>query len=128
MEDLILAKIVDDGCLECLHDLLEESKSRYPLEGEVVMIPESWLDKVCAHGNSGLKFERVAVEADEEGDEESEVEFESELLDTRMDATKNIGYPAREWPCTTQRYGSHPMLDPYDDESSPDGSGTYSGV
>jgi hypothetical protein len=127
MEDLIPAKIVQVGCQECLCDLLEESKcARYSLEGEVVMIPELWLAKVCPHGNSGLRFERVAVGADEEGDEESEVELEPlEPFDTRMDATKNIGYPVREWGSTTQRYGSHPMHDPFDDESSPDGSGTY---
>ena len=127
MEDLIHAKLVQDGCRECLHNLLEESKSAgYALRGEVVTIPEHWLDKVCAHGNSGLKFERVAVDTDEENDEEGEVELEPlEPFDTRMDATKNIGYPVREWPCTTQRYGSHPMHDPFDDESSPDGSGRY---
>lgn len=125
MEDMILAKIVQDGCRECLHDLLEESKSAgYALRGEVVTIPERWLDKVCAHGNSGLKFERLAVDTDEENDEEVELE-PLEPFDTRMDATKNIGYPVREWPCTTQRYGSHPMHDPFDDESNPDGSGTY---
>jgi hypothetical protein len=125
MEHLIPAKIVQDGCRECLCDLLEESKSGgYALLGKVVTIPERWLDKVCAHGNSGLKFERVAVETVEEGDEEVELE-PLEAFDTRMDATKNIGYLAREWPCTTPRYGSHPMHDPFDDESNPDGSGKY---
>ena len=54
----------------------------------------------------------MAVEADEEGDEEVELE-PLEAFDTRMDATKNIGYLAREGPFTTPRYGSHPMHDPY---------------
>jgi hypothetical protein len=68
----------------------------------------------------------VAVETDGEGDEEGEVELEPlESFDTRMDATKNIGYPVREWPCMVPRYGSHSMRDPFDDESSPDGSGTH---
>jgi hypothetical protein len=125
MEDLVHARSVQVGCQECLYDLVEESKSAgYNLEGSVVLIPERWLAKVCPHGNSGLRFERVAVEADEEGDEEVELE-PPEQFDTRMDATKNLGYPAREFPCTTQRYGSTPMYDPFDDESSPDGSGTY---
>jgi hypothetical protein len=125
MEDLVHARSVQVGCQECLCDLVKESRSAgYNLEGEVVLIPERWLAKVCPHGSVGLKFERVPVGGDEEGDEE--VDFEPlEAFDTRMDATKNIGYPAREWPCTTQRYGSPPMYDPFDDESSPDGSGRY---
>ena len=125
MEDLIHAKLVQDGCPECLNNLLEESKSSggYALGGEVVIIPEHWLDNVCAHGNSGLKFERAAVDTDEEGDEEGDEEREVELkpFDPRMDATKNIGYPLREH----GPYGSHPMHDDFDDESNPDGSGTY---
>ena len=44
-----------------------------------------------------------------------------EVFDSRMDATKNIGYPVREH----GPYGSHPMYDDLDDESGPDGSGTY---
>jgi hypothetical protein len=125
MEELILAKIVQDGCQKCLCDLLKESETGgYALLGEVVTIPERWLDKACPHGNSGLRFERVPIQADEEGGDEVELE-PLEPLDTRMDATKNIGYLAREWPCTTPRYGSHPMHDPFDDESGPDGSGTY---
>jgi hypothetical protein len=128
MEDLIPAKIVQVGCQECLGDLVKEAKSAgYNLEGKVVLIPERWLEMPCPHGNVGLKFEGVPVASDEEVYEEvaSEPLEACEVFDTRMDATKNLGFPAREFPCTTQRYGSTPMYDPFDDESSPDGSGTY---
>ena len=72
------------------------------------------------------KLGEAETPAEEEQDEFDEMD--APVIDTRMDATKNIGYPAREWPCTTQRYGSHPMHDPFDDESSPDGPGSYTGV
>jgi hypothetical protein len=128
MEDLVHAQKVQISCQECLCNLRDEAKSAgynlEGLEGKVVLIPERWLEMPCPHGNVGLKFERVPVVSDEEDYEE--VEFEAfGTFDTRMDATKNMGYPAREWPCTTQRYGSAPMYDPFNDESGPDGSGTY---
>lgn len=128
MEDLIPAKIVQVGCQECLGDLVKEAKSaRYNLEGKVVLIPERWLEMPCPHGNVGLKFERVPVASDEDVYEEvaSEPLEACEVFDTRMDATKNLGFPAREFPSTTQRYGSTPMYDPFGDESGPDGNGTY---
>jgi hypothetical protein len=48
-------------------------------------------------------------------------EVELEATDYTIDATKGIGYPVREH----GPYGSHPMHDDFDDESGPDGSGTY---
>jgi hypothetical protein len=103
--------------------LLEESQGRFPLEGKIVLISRHWLNNTCPHGRSGLVFEAI-VNADPPSSESrraksGEVEFES--IDTRIDATRNIGYPIRE----NGPYGSHPMHDDFDDESDPDGSGTY---
>ena len=42
-------------------------------------------------------------------------EIEPPAWSNNLDATKNIGYPARE----SGRYGSHPSHDAFDDESEP---------
>ena len=88
------------------------------------MIPIHWLNAVCPHGRSSLKFDLALADTGEPSREAErakcgEVEFEAS--DSRIDATKGIGYPAREH----GPYGSHPMHDDFDDESGPDGSGTY---
>jgi len=123
--ELVPARIVQDGCPECRDVLLLEAKSLggLPLGGEVVVIPEHWLNMLCPHGRPGLRFERAvanggALSGDEQADSE---EVDPAVRDSRMDATKNIGYPIREH----GPYGSHPMHDDFDDESGPDGSGTY---
>jgi hypothetical protein len=122
--ELVRANVVHDDCPECRNALLEEAKSLggLPLGGEVVIIPKHWLDSVCPHGRSGLKFD-LAADTDpfEEAGRENSGEVEFEAPDSRIDATKNIGYPVREH----GPYGSHPMHDDFDDESGPDGSGTY---
>jgi hypothetical protein len=122
--ELVRAKVVQDDCPECRNALLEEAKSLggLPLGGEVVVIPKHWLDSVCPHGRLGLKFDPAVVTTlSEEAEREKSGEVEFEAPDSRIDATKNIGYPVREH----GPYGSHPMHDDFDDDSGPDGSGTY---
>jgi hypothetical protein len=121
-----LFETIARNCAECRNALLAEALSLggLPLGGEVVMIPRHWLNTVCPHGRLGLKFEL------EEGDQgvssrkaerEKAGEVEQDSPNSRMDATKDMGYPVREH----GPYGSHPMHDDFDDESGPDGSGTY---
>lgn len=125
--ELVHARVVQNSCPECLNVRLEEAKSdeKINLRGSVVIIPKDWLNAMCPHGHSGLKFEFLAV-ADTDalsqgGEQAGSGEVELDTIDSRMDGTKDIGYPVREhWP-----YGSHPMCDPFDDESGPDGAGTY---
>lgn len=120
--DQVRAKLVHDTCPECFHALLEESRSLdwISLAGEVVLIPEHWLNPVCTHGTPGIKFERLPDETGEPGNPKTS----GHVLDTRMDATKDMGYPARE----QGTYGSHPMHDDFNDESNSDGSGSYPGL
>jgi len=122
-EQLVKARVVQNNCPDCLRDVAQESCGEYPLEGEVVLIPLRWLTRVCSHGRSGLTFEAItdAAETVLESRREKNDEIELEPFDTRMDATKNIGFPIREH----GPYGSHPMHDDFDDESDPDGSGIY---
>jgi hypothetical protein len=124
--DLVRARVVQDSCPDCRNDLLAEAKSLggLPLEGEVVMIPEHWLNAVCSHGRPGLRFELAADTGDPSQRETQRAKsgtVEIEAPDSRIDATKDIGYPDREH----GPYGSHPMHDDFDDESGPSGSGTY---
>ena len=124
--ELVNARVVQDSCPECRNALLEEAKSLggLPLVGNVVIIPKHWLNTICPHGRSGLRFELAIADTDalsREAERAKSGEVELEATDSRIDATKDIGYPHRE----RGRYGSHPMHDPFNDESGPDGSGTY---
>jgi hypothetical protein len=124
--DWVHAKLVHDTCPECLNALLEEAKILgLPLAGEVVIIPEHWLNPVCTHGRKGIKFERSVNDTDlpRKSLRAKTGEVDADVIDTRMDKTKDVGYPARD-----HGYGSHPMEDDFDDESGIDGSGTYPGV
>jgi hypothetical protein len=117
----VRAKLVHDTCPECFHALLEVSRSLewVTLAGEVVLIPEYWLNPVCTHGRPGIKFERLPDATDEPGSPRP-----PQVFDIRMDATKDMGYPARE----QGTFGSHPMHDDFNDESDSDGSGMYPGL
>jgi len=132
---LLRARVIQNDCGECLKALLAEAQSLggLPLSGEIVVVPDHWLEASCPHGSSGLKFQLAEPEPAEllgAEDEESiellgaEGEESTERFDPKMDATKNIGYPVREH----GPYGSHPMHDDFNDESSADGSGIYPGV
>ena len=125
--ELVRARVVQNDCPECVYALLAELKDCYPeglpLGGEIVNVPENCLYRKCQDGRLGIKFRLEVTDADTPREPEraksGEVEFEAP--DSRIDATKNIGYPAREH----GPIGSHPMCDDFDDESGPDGSGTY---
>lgn len=122
----VRARVVQDNCPECRNVLLEESKvlGGLPLGGEVVLIPEHWLNNKCPHGRPGLKFELELADigAKSRAAEKAKLgEVEFEAPDSQIDATRNIGFPVREH----GPYGSHPMHDDFDDESDADGSGTY---
>jgi hypothetical protein len=121
--ELVRAKVVQADCPECRDALLEESKSLggLPLGGEIVMIPKHWLNAACPHGRSGLKFELAVTPVSRKAERAKSLEGEVEATGPRIDATKDIGFPVREH----GPFGSHPMHDDFDDESGPDGSGTY---
>lgn len=123
--ELVHARVVQDACPECRNALLSEAKSLgLPVQGEVVIIPRHWLNTNCPHGRSGIRFELAVSDTRallQEVERAKSGEVELEAADSRIDATKDIGYPVREH----GPYGSHPMHDDFDDESDPDGSGTY---
>lgn len=127
---VVRARVIQDDCEECRNELLEEARSLggLPLSGEVVLIPEHWLDAACVHGRLGLRFEldEAAGSASqlEASARESDEDLGTQHPDRAMDATRNIGYPVREH----GPYGSHPMHDGFNDESDADGPGTYSGL
>ena len=123
--ELVHVRVVQDNCPECRNALLVEAKTLgLPLQGEVVIIPKHWLNTMCPHGRSGFKFDPVVVDTavlSQETERAKSDEVELDATDSRIDATKGIGYPVREH----GPYGSHPMHDDFDDEAGPDGSGTY---
>ncbi len=123
--ETVNARLLQNDCPECLNALVKEARSvGLPIQGEVGIIPKHWLNADCPHGRSGLKFESVEADAGElsrVSQRAKSDEVELEAVDTRIDATKNMGYPAREH----GPYGSQSMYDDFDDESDPDGSGTY---
>ena len=126
MTELVRAKILQDDCPECRNSLLRESESLggLPLAGAIVLIPKHWLNESCPHGRSGIKFQPDEKEPDPLSAQTEESDFgdvDFGITDSKMDATKNIGYPIRE----RGPYGSHPGHDDFDDESGPDGPGTY---
>jgi hypothetical protein len=97
--DLVHAKLVCDTCTECRNALLEVRKMlNHPFVGEVVIIPEHWLNPVCPHGHLGIKFERVINDNDLPAASlrAKSGEVDADGIDTRMDLTKNVGYPARD--------------------------------
>jgi len=97
--------------------LSEIKKFDLPLPtGNVILVPETWANHRCTHGQDGLvlKFETDTANIEIESMELSNDESDDPWWDT-LDATKNIGYPARE----QGRYGSHPSHDGFDDESKP---------
>jgi hypothetical protein len=123
----IRARVIADNCVECRHELLRDcQESGLPTPtSEIFLVPEKWISHECDHmeGQFVLKIEALElerIEIEPEIDAESmrwkdEDEIEAPAWWNNLDATKNIGYPARE----TGRYGSHPSHDGFNDESEP---------
>lgn len=114
-------RIVRLECSECGAALRAACAAvGHPHLGEYAVLPQSWIGARCPHQDGGLVLEAVF-----EPDEGDEVAFEdaadsADMVEGpdgwfNMDATKNIGYPAREF----GRYGSHSAHDRYDGDSEP---------
>jgi succinyl-CoA synthetase beta subunit len=141
--ELVVKAALDEvlnNCPECRRLLLEDWKDSIDVFGQefffeqVELIAKHWPNDICPHGNKAYKFE---VKINDDIDEETRKTLENNFLVAQqrlrsigigsgyhspgMDASKYIGYPVREH----GPYGSHPVEDAYDDESSPDGPGTY---
>jgi hypothetical protein len=123
----------DWDCHECRDALLQDCiERRLPLpSSEFALVPEHWISRTCPHGKQG--FTMVALRSDSgtgSPDHDSvdprddvpsaEIEDQPHRQKTRwrdlwpdtIDATKGIGYPARD----IGRYGSHPSHDGSDDD------------
>ena len=87
--------------------------------GETADIPARWAHHKCIHMEDGsiLLFanDLEALDIASDRDKEGETEMEEPEWSSNIDASKGIGYPARE----TGRYGSYPSHDGFDDESEP---------
>ena len=121
--ELVHVTLAQNDCQPCLEVLIQELRAReLPFKG-VGIIPRHWLNYTCPHGKLGLRFEVVNNNRvpSLEPQRAKYDEVECEPVDRKIDATRNIGYPVRE----NRPYGSHSAHDDYNDESGPDGSGTY---
>jgi hypothetical protein len=90
----VRARVVQNDCPECVYALLAESKNSFPeglpLEGEIVNVPEHWLDRKCPHGRLGIKFRLEVTDPDAPREPErakKSVDVEFEATDSRIDAT-----------------------------------------
>jgi hypothetical protein len=120
------AKAVDDprSCPECRKLLRESCKANGVSINEVRLVSKKWPNGRCPHGRISTKYEvEIPVDNRREGcfHRHTEYGLECEGSNPIMDATKDIGYPVREY----GPYGSHAIHDSFDDESGPDGPGTY---
>ncbi len=122
----LIACVVSGECVECRDELVKDCReSGLPLPtGKVIAIPESWAGYRCPHRGEKFRLDFLPLQS-ESADKilAASISWEDEDLDDveapdgwmNLDATKNIGYPARE----QGRYGSHPSHDGFDDESEP---------
>jgi hypothetical protein len=122
----LIASVVSGECVECRDQLLKDCReSGLPLPtGKVITVPESWAGYRCPHPGEKFRLDFL-LQQSESADEilAASISWEDEDLEDleapdgwmNLDATKNIGYPARE----QGRYGSHPSHDGFDDESEP---------
>jgi hypothetical protein len=112
-------RVTSFNCTQCLSDLIADCRSLgLPLPtNEYSKVPESWLTHECPHQENGLVIElEPQVSMPEESQRwKNEDEIEDPEWRNNLDATKGIGYPARE----EGHYGSYPGHDGFDDESKP---------
>jgi hypothetical protein len=117
--------VLFDSCTECRDALLLDCKALDlpPPTGEQFLVPERWVSRTCPHKKDGFLLkadsnatntaESVAIEDVQSMRWKGEDEIESPPWRNNLDASKNIGFPARE----RGDYGSHPSHDDFDDES-----------
>jgi hypothetical protein len=110
-------------CTECRDALLADChRLGLPVATEEsFLIPERWRFHKCSHRKDGflLHFDPETLATEKVIEDEislrSKGAEEFEAPEDNLDATKGIGYPARE----RSKYGSHPVHDGFDDESEP---------
>jgi hypothetical protein len=118
---ILRAQVVLNNCSECRDKLLLECRDfGLPLpRDEYILVPEHWAVHECPHTQDGLvlRFGLAAVPDQTEIEVEVDLGLDGEEFEgwNDLDATKGIGYPARE----EGRYGSYPSHDGFDDESEP---------
>jgi len=135
--ELQSVRVLGYDCDDCLAQLKADCAANgHARVGQFAVVPVVWLRHECPHGRSGVLLEPVEPDhdggvglsdEDDDGGQEvvSEADMKSgiedqpdfkkgrwrELFPDTIDATKGIGYPARE----VGRYGSHPQHDGSDD-------------
>jgi hypothetical protein len=92
-----------------------------PPTRKVIVVPDRWLSHKCPHEKRGLVLQFLdtgAVGLTENAPTTSlrwkDEEIESPSWWNNLDASKDLGYVARE----QGRYGSYPSHDSFDDESA----------
>ena len=131
---VIYVRIIDWRCDACRDALLEDCRAAH-LElptGAFAIIPDHWRDRICPH-DAGFTMDILGParlqdhDSDDDDADSDEARIESierddqpilkknrwrDLFPDSIDATKGIGYPARE----VGRYGSYPQHDGSEDE------------
>jgi hypothetical protein len=130
---VIYVRIVDWACDTCRAALLQDCRDaqlELPI-GEFALIPDHWRERPCPHDRGFTIDVKGPTPVSDEG-EYDDVEIDKgeiedierddqpnrrknrwrDLFPETIDATKGIGYPARE----VGRYGSHPQHDGSEDD------------
>jgi hypothetical protein len=130
---VLYVRVVEWTCDLCLEALLWDCQAEgmNPPTEAFTMFPAGWRGRTCPHGGAGFLFEILGptcLDGDDHENLESEradpsrVERDDQpsrqknrwrdLFPDTIDASKGIGYPARE----VGRYGSYPQNDGCEDE------------
>ena len=114
-------KVIASKCSVCREALVEDCKIfglPLPMD-EIIYAPERWVRHRCPHMDDGLVLDSGtpidAIDIESNRIKDGEAEIEAPEWWNNLDASKGIGYPARE----DGRYGSYPSHDGFGDESDP---------
>ena len=114
----VYVRIVRWDCEECRDALLCDCLAQgigQPI-GEFTLGPAEWVSRECPHRGDGFTLNIALVRSKARGGTGGgDFDNEGDLYEENIDATKGIGYPARE----DGSYGSHPSHDGFDDDSEP---------
>jgi hypothetical protein len=119
----IHARVIACDCDQCRDALLTDCResSLPPPTDTFIVVPDWWANHECEHGRQGItmRFDVEVVSLDDVDDIWVSA-ADAEMVEApdgwqNLDATKGIGYPARE----QGRYGSHPSHDRFDGDSDP---------